>query len=743
VDVLLRVGLGNALQATILAVAAAGVTKACRRPALAHTLWLLVLLKFLTPSLLPVLPAWPVGWEPAPAEADPAATQGPQPLTADSAALRPAATQAGFEPRLESTGQPTVTPLPELPGSTRQQDGTGWRTFSWHWAVAVGWLTGSLVWWSLAGWRIGRFRRLLGGAVPGPTVVQDQVRRLAERLGLSCCPGVWFVAAPVSPMLWALGGKPGLLLPAALWDRLSREQQDTLLGHELAHLRRGDHWVRRLELVVLGLYWWHPVAWWARRRLQEAEEQCCDAWVVWALPAAAVAYAEALLQTVAFLSAGRPALPATASGIGQAALLRRRLTMILRRGLSNNVSRRGRLAVLGLGAMLLPLLPTWAEGEGEAPPSKPVPVEAQAPPGDAPPVMEKAVGEPANPHPRKAARDHRPMEKVGTEEGKRSRPDKPVIPEPRFVNNRFVGINFDIRNVGPSGISALEVWSTRDGHTWQKVKEVSDPHPPVVVSAPGEGRYGFTLVARSGAGLGARRPKAGDAPQLWVEVDLTPPTVRLLDAKVGRGKEGPKLTVTWTAEDKNFGAKPITLSVAEQPGGPWMPIADHIENTGRYEWAVSPKAPLRFYVRVEGADRAGNVASVHTPQPVVVDPQEPEVRILGVEPVRQAPPYFPHELPPDVMPVRQRSFVIPVRTDPAVRAKLKELILYVSTDQGLTWQESARISPDKDKDSFTFQAPADGLYWFNVSVVDGDGRHQPLDASKAPPAIKVWVRTGK
>jgi bla regulator protein blaR1 len=79
-------------------------------------------------------------------------------------------------------------------------------------------------------------------------------------------------------------------VPRRLWDRLDPDQRQTLLLHELAHLRRRDHWVRCLELGVTILYRWHPSAWWARVTLREAEEQCCDAWVVWAMPGAVRTY---------------------------------------------------------------------------------------------------------------------------------------------------------------------------------------------------------------------------------------------------------------------------------------------------------------------------------------------------------------------------------------------------------------------------------------------------------------------
>ena len=103
-----------------------------------------------------------------------------------------------------------------------------------------------------------------------------------------------------------LGWRPRLILPRELWKSLDDHQRATLIIHELAHLRRGDHHLRFFELLVTALYWWHPVLWWARRALRDVEEQCCDAWVVWALPDAAKSYAETLLETLDFLNQSRP-----------------------------------------------------------------------------------------------------------------------------------------------------------------------------------------------------------------------------------------------------------------------------------------------------------------------------------------------------------------------------------------------------------------------------------------------------
>ena len=58
-ETLLHVGLSNALTAAALALVAAAVGSVCRRPALVHGLWLLVLLKLVTPPLVPVRIPWP------------------------------------------------------------------------------------------------------------------------------------------------------------------------------------------------------------------------------------------------------------------------------------------------------------------------------------------------------------------------------------------------------------------------------------------------------------------------------------------------------------------------------------------------------------------------------------------------------------------------------------------------------------------------------------------------------------
>jgi beta-lactamase regulating signal transducer with metallopeptidase domain len=385
VSSLLEIGLTNAVLATVLALAVLVVGLFVRRrPALLHSLWLLVLIKLITPPLVSV----PVLTRPAPASEfadalpEPAI---PEPVTdlTEILPVPPIALEDGGSDILvsseESAGQNAraVVEAPALPAPAAETvtaeaanpaklPSTEWLAYWPELALSL-WLAGTLGWLALVGVRLVRFRRLLRHASPAPARLRERADYLARRLGLKRSPVIWLVPGAVSPMLWALGSSPLLILPAQLVERLRWSRLDTLLLHELAHVKRRDHWVRWLELIVTGLYWWHPIVWWARRELREAEEQCCDAWVVWALPQAARSYALALVETVDFLADARPVLPLAASGFGHVNDLKRRLTMIMRGRTPRALTWAGCLTVVGLGAALLAVQPTWGQDEKRPP----------------------------------------------------------------------------------------------------------------------------------------------------------------------------------------------------------------------------------------------------------------------------------------------------------------------------------------------------------------------------------------
>lgn len=212
----------------------------------------------------------------------------------------------------------------------------------------------------------------------------------------------------------------------------------------------------------------------------------------------------------------------------------------------------------------------------------------------------------------------------------------PAEHERKLVGSKRITLNYELKEVGPSGVAAVDLWYTTNGRTWNKYPYKFDNPEGSSVSfdVEGEGVYGITLVAKSGVGLSERAPQNGDRPQIWIEVDLTKPAVQLQNVLVGTGADKGKLSINWVARDKNLARDCITLSYAEQPTGPWKTLAEKAPNTSRYVWTMPEGVPYQFHVRVEAVDQAGNVGEAVTESLVKVDLALPKVRILNVEPGR-------------------------------------------------------------------------------------------------------------
>jgi hypothetical protein len=219
-----------------------------------------------------------------------------------------------------------------------------------------------------------------------------------------------------------------------------------------------------------------------------------------------------------------------------------------------------------------------------------------------------------------------------TEGDAANRPAHPIgVPIVRLVNSKRITVNFEVKDVGRSGVAAVDLWYTRDCKTWHK-HEGPPQGSNYVFQVPDEGMYGFTLVAHSGVGIAKDPPVSGEMPQLWVVVDLTKPKVQMLNVTPAPTGKERSLTIRWKASDPNLGRHPITLSYAEKDAGPWSPIANNLENTGSYVWTPPPTAPAKVILRVEATDLAGNIGQATYNQGILLDYSKPRVEIVDAEP---------------------------------------------------------------------------------------------------------------
>jgi beta-lactamase regulating signal transducer with metallopeptidase domain len=88
--------------------------------------------------------------------------------------------------------------------------------------------------------------------------------------------------------------KPLILLPVALLNRLSTEQVEAILLHELAHIRRNDYLFNMLMIIFRTIFFFNPFArCFFKAAAREREHACDDEVLLWNYPAPV--YAEALL----------------------------------------------------------------------------------------------------------------------------------------------------------------------------------------------------------------------------------------------------------------------------------------------------------------------------------------------------------------------------------------------------------------------------------------------------------------
>lgn len=375
-------------QAWQLAVAALVVAFAVRllarnRPHLAHALWLVVLLKCVTPPLV----GSPVGlfcWAQqglasawiAPASSAiavnaaqdiPLSVTMPREVGAfDAASLEPVVAGAVDEENFAHSPTSVVTTS---------------RSWRWSHTLLTVWIAGAAL---ALSWTLARVARCglqmrRAGWVEHPALAAS-VASLRKRIGVRRRVRVLVTGARVGPAVVGIF-RPTIVLPAVLVEAQSTRALEPILAHELAHVRRGDLWVSLLQFGVSVLWWFHPLVWRASRLITCEAERCCDEEVMAALRYSPREYARSLLAVLELKRdlAAVPAVP----GIRPVEITSQRLERIMRLG--HGGYRRTPwwcwLAMLVVVAVLLPGAARVAGTEGEEPNAKST---VEAPPEEKP-----------------------------------------------------------------------------------------------------------------------------------------------------------------------------------------------------------------------------------------------------------------------------------------------------------------------------------------------------------------------
>jgi beta-lactamase regulating signal transducer with metallopeptidase domain len=110
--------------------------------------------------------------------------------------------------------------------------------------------------------------------------------------------------------------KPVILIPAGVFFQIDPQELETIIAHELIHIRRRDYLVNFAQSLVEILFFYHPGVWWISAQIRREREFVCDDIVSLALEGKRVVYAQALanLEELRLLTNGR--VPSIALSIG-------------------------------------------------------------------------------------------------------------------------------------------------------------------------------------------------------------------------------------------------------------------------------------------------------------------------------------------------------------------------------------------------------------------------------------------
>jgi bla regulator protein blaR1 len=258
-----------------------------------------------------------------------------------------AGTKAGLYFAMEEVSQPfTGTAMPVVPQAPRDFGVVPSLTHLLPTILAAVWLCGFalvlFVW--LTRWR--RVSLAIQEGLPlreGREV--EALRRLERMAGIWKPTEIILSRTSLEPGIFGIN-RPTLVWPEGISSRLQGQQLDSILAHEVWHVRHRDNLAAAMHMVVEAIFWFHPLVWWLGRRLVEERERACDEGVL-ELVSDRHVYAEGILKVCKFC-VGSPL--ACVSGV-TGADLKKRIVRIMTEGVARQLDFSKKLLLSALGLM--------------------------------------------------------------------------------------------------------------------------------------------------------------------------------------------------------------------------------------------------------------------------------------------------------------------------------------------------------------------------------------------------------
>ncbi len=133
-------------------------------------------------------------------------------------------------------------------------------------------------------------------------VINQFCRDLCRQIRVTRIPQIMMTYSGISSPLLIGAINPKIILPFKVLVKNGADELRLILAHELAHLKRKDlfwNWLPELSRV---LFFFHPLIWLVRPKLQQIQETCCDYLAIQYSQAGTQEYGSLLLKTATNLT---------------------------------------------------------------------------------------------------------------------------------------------------------------------------------------------------------------------------------------------------------------------------------------------------------------------------------------------------------------------------------------------------------------------------------------------------------
>lgn len=140
------------------------------------------------------------------------------------------------------------------------------------------------------------FKKKFNAGIQKPTIDLKLFTALkADHFGIKRKVQLWFSSTINTPLTFGFF-KPVIILPVALVNQLSIKQAETLILHELTHIKANDYLLNWFLLVAENIFFFNPFILSFCKKIRLEREKYCDINVM-AFEYPALTYAETLLQS--------------------------------------------------------------------------------------------------------------------------------------------------------------------------------------------------------------------------------------------------------------------------------------------------------------------------------------------------------------------------------------------------------------------------------------------------------------